>query len=146
MATTGDIEAAIATLRAAENPNVSQVARDYNIERTRLSKLFRGKISTHEDYNANRQLLLPQQDRTSLELVKRLTRDGLPPTPKLVRQFAKDLSGIQPGKNWPHRWLERHEDELQSGNLRGFDLARKKVDSFWQYRAYFDLMITLIYY
>jgi hypothetical protein len=142
MATTGDIEAAIAALRVAEKPNISQVARDYNIERTRLSKLFRGKISTREDFDANRQLLSPQQDRTLLELVKRLTKDGLPPTPKLVRQFAKDLSGILPGKNWPHRWLDRHQDELQSGHLRGFDLARKKADSFWQYKAYFDLVIA----
>ena len=105
MATTTDIAAALAALRAAEKPNISQVARDYNIERTRLSKLFRGKISTLKDYNADRQFLSPQQDRTLLELVKRLTNNSLPPTLKLVRQFAKDLSRSLPRKNWPHHWL-----------------------------------------
>lgn len=144
MATTSDIEAALAALRASDKPNISAVAREYNIERTRLGRLYHGQISTREEYNENRQFLSPHQNKILLNLVKRLTSEGLPPTPKMVRQFGKDLSGDLPGKNWPHRWLERHKDELKSGHLRGFDLARKKADSFWQYRAYFDLVTTLI--
>jgi hypothetical protein len=144
MATTADIDAALAELRVSDKPNVSAVARKYNIEVTRLWRLYNCKTTTLDDYNANRGLLSPQQDKFLLELVRRLTSNGLPPTPKLVRQFAKDLSGNTPGKNWPSRWLKRHQDQLGSGYLEGFDLDRKKADSFWQYRAYFELVVALI--
>jgi hypothetical protein len=42
MATTADIEAAIAELRAAEKPNISATASKYKIGRTRLSRLYNG--------------------------------------------------------------------------------------------------------
>lgn len=144
MATKADIEAAIAALRAADKPNISAVAREYNIERTRLSRLYNGHIGLKEDYNSNRGLLSKQQDLQLVELVNRLTRDGLPPTPRMVRQFCKDLCGKLPDKNWPHRWLARHKDNINSGLLQGFDLDRKKADNFWQYRAYFKLVFTLL--
>jgi hypothetical protein len=144
MATTAEIEAAITELRAASKPNVAEVARKYNIERTRLNRLFRGTRSTQEAYNNRRGLLSQQQDLKLVELVNRLARDGLPPTPKTVRQFAKDLCGQWPHKNWPHRWLQRHQRELDSGYLRGFDLDRKKADSLYQYQAYFNLVSSLL--
>jgi hypothetical protein len=144
MATTTDIEAAINELRAASKPNIAEVSRKYNIERTRLNRLFKGTRSTKEAYDSRRGLLSQQQDRRLIELVNRLTRDGLPPTPKTVRQLAKDMSGEWPSKNWPNRWLQRHERELDSGYLRGFDLNRKKADSFWQCKAYFELVMGLL--
>ena len=144
MATTTDIEKALDELRAADKPNISEIARKYNIEQTKLGDLFNCRRVTWDDYNANRGLLSPQQNKFLLELVRRLTSNRLPPTPKLVRQFAKDLSGNTPGKNWPSRWVKKHQDQLGSGYLEGFDLDRKKADSFWQYRAYFELVIALI--
>jgi hypothetical protein len=143
MATTADIEKAIDELRAADKPNVAEIASKYKIERTRLNRLFKGTISTKENYDKRRGLLSPQQDKKLVDLVNRLTRDGLPPTPNTARQLAKDLCGIWPSKNWPHRWLHRHEREIESSHLRGFDLDRKKADSFYQYRAYFELVTGL---
>src|ERR1700761_3495782 len=105
MATTTDIEAAINELRAASKPNITEVSRKYNIERTRLNRLFKGTRSTKEAYDSRRGLLSQQQDRRLVELVNRLTRDGLPPTPRTVRQLAKDLSGEWPSKNWANPWL-----------------------------------------
>jgi hypothetical protein len=142
MATRADIEAAIAALRAADKPNISAVAREYNIERTRLSRLYNGRIGLKEDYDDNRGLLSKQQDLQLVELVNRLTRDGLPPTPRMVCQFCKDLCGKLPNKDWSHCWLARHKDDVDSGLLKGFDLDHKKADSFWQYRAYFKLVFA----
>ena len=143
MATTQDIEAAIAALRASEAPNISAVAREYGIDRSTLSRRFNGVAASREDYDANRQLLTAKQDKYLLNLAKRLTSDGLPPSPKMLRQFAKDLSGELPGKNWAARWRQRHQNELGSKHLPGFDLARKKADNFWQYQAYFNLVFSL---
>jgi hypothetical protein len=142
MATTADIEAAIAELRAAEKPNISATASKYNIRRTRLSRLYNGQITTREDYKANKRFLSKEQDKKLLDFVNRLTREGLPSTPKIVRQFAKDISRRLPGKNWPRDWLDSYKDELQSSHLKGFDLDCKKADSFWQYKAYFELVFT----
>jgi hypothetical protein len=143
MASTADIEAAIAELRASERPNIAEVARKHGIERTRLGRLFKGTHITREAYLVANTFLSPQQDRHLVELLNRLTRDGIPPTPKTVRQLARDLCGKLPSRNWPHRWLERHGKEIDSGYMKGFDLERKKADSFWQYSAYFQLVISL---
>jgi hypothetical protein len=99
MATTADIEAAIDSLRAAEAPNISQIAKEYGIERTRLSRLYRRVLRTKQQYDDERRFLNKEQDKKLVAFVKRLSEDGLPPTAKQVRHFAKELTGILPGKN-----------------------------------------------
>ena len=141
MATKADIEAAINEIRADADSNIAHIADKHGIERTRLSKLNSGTIGLKEDYDDRRGLLSKPQDLKLLELVNRLTREGIPPTPKIVSQFCRDLCGKLPGKNWPRQWVMRHQGELDSGVLKGFDLDRKKADSFWQYRAYFELVL-----
>jgi hypothetical protein len=140
MPTTQDIESAIAELRAAETPNISEIARKYKIERTKLQRLFRGTIGTRAQFIESKQLLSPQQDLQLVKLLDRLTRDGIPPTPKIVRQLAQGLCGKLPSKNWPSTWLKRHQKHFSAGYLIGFDLNRKKADSLWQYTAYFALV------
>jgi hypothetical protein len=141
MTTTPDIEAAIAALRISESPNISAVAREFKIDRSRLSRLYRGIIRTREQFASERGFLSQEQDKKLVSFVKRLTDDGIPPTPKQVRQFAKELAGELPGKNWAADWLKRHANEIGSGYLKGFDLSRKKADNHWQYEAYFSLVI-----
>jgi hypothetical protein len=46
MATTSDIDKALDELRAADKPNIAVVARKYKIERTKLTRLFNGTITT----------------------------------------------------------------------------------------------------
>ncbi len=140
MPTTTNIESAIAELRAEKKPNISQVAKKYKIERTRLQKYFRGTQAPREQYIESKQLLSPQQDLQLEKLLDRLTRDGIPPTPKIVRQLAHGLCGKLPSKNWPSTWLKRHQKHFSAGHLIGFDLDRKKADSLWQYTAYFTLV------
>jgi hypothetical protein len=79
MATTVDIEAALADLRAAQKPNISATAVTHGLERSQLSKLYNRRIGTKQDYDDNRGLLSKQQHLKFLELVNRLTREGLPP-------------------------------------------------------------------
>jgi hypothetical protein len=142
MADTAAIDAAIAALRASDAPNISATAREFGIDRSRLSKLFNGVRTVRDTYITSMRFLSPEQDKRLLDIVVKLTRDGLPPTPKMVRQFALDISGKMPGKNWPKAWLDSHKEHMKNGYLRGFDLARKKADSLYQYRAYFELVIT----
>jgi hypothetical protein len=144
MPTAQDIESAIAELRAAKKPNISQVARDYKIGRTQLQRLFNGTRATRAQYIDSKHLLSPQQDIELVKLLDRLTRDGIPPTAKIVRQLAHSLCGKLPAKNWPSNWLKHHSGHLDSSYLIGFDLNRKKADNYYQYKAYFSLVIRPI--
>jgi hypothetical protein len=58
----------------------------------------------------------------------------------MVRQFVMDMTGKYPGKNWPSEFLKRHENTCKSRYLRGFDQARKKADSHYHYKLYFELV------
>ncbi len=143
MATTTDIDKAIEEIRASDAPNIAQIARKYDIQYTKLWRRYKGIIKSMDAHVKSQRLLSPQQDQKLLDIVNRLTIDGLPPTAGTVRRLAKDLCGSLPGKNWPARWVQAHGDTLNSGYLKGFDLARKKADSFYQYRAYFELVMKL---
>jgi hypothetical protein len=51
-----------------------------------------------------------------------------------------DITGKAPGINWPAKFLKRHQDEIDSRYLQGFDLAQKKADSYYAYQLYFELV------
>ena len=51
----------------------------------------------------------------------------------MIRSFVVDITGKAPSVNWPANFLRRHEDEIQSRYLQGFDLAWKKADSHYAY-------------
>jgi hypothetical protein len=137
------MKAALDLANASEAPNLADIAREKKIVRSTLSRRYNGVTNSIEEAHEKQQLLSPLQDKWLLDLVKRLTKQGLPPSPKMVRQFAKDISNNTPGKNWSFRWLSRHSDELSARHLKGFDLARQKADNLWQYTAYFDLVIDV---
>jgi hypothetical protein len=134
----GDIEAALAAIEALESTNYSRIAKEYGVDRRTLARRHQGQSVDQQTYHASRQFLSKQQTKFLVKYIKALTNQGLPPTPSMVRQFAVDLTGKRPGKNWPSDFLKRHEDQLQSRYLRGFDLARKKADSYYHYKAYFE--------
>ncbi|KAF7511457.1 hypothetical protein GJ744_004646 [Endocarpon pusillum] len=49
MATNGQIERAVAHLKAQKDPNISATARELGVERRTLSNRFRGKTVSHEE-------------------------------------------------------------------------------------------------
>jgi hypothetical protein len=58
----------------------------------------------------------------------------------MLWNFAKELTGIRPGKHWPGRFLKRHQINLCSTYTTGIDLSRKRADSAFKYAQYFDLL------
>jgi hypothetical protein len=62
----------------------------------------------------------------------------------MVRNFAGEISGKRPGKQWPFRWLKNHKDELVSHYTTGIDVSRKRADSAYKYALYFELMARKI--
>ncbi|KAF2433061.1 hypothetical protein EJ08DRAFT_647478, partial [Tothia fuscella] len=84
-------------------------------------------------YHASQQLLSPQQESALVAHINTLTDRGTPPTNAIVSNFAKDIGGKEPGKNWCSGFVKRWSHVLKSYYLTGLDLDRKKADSIHQY-------------
>ena len=88
-------------------------------------------------------LLTKQQQKNLVSYINKLTERGIPPTHAMIRNFAHDIYGKWPGKNWVYRFVQAHEKDLKSRYLSGADLSRKKADSAYQYYLYFKLVCGL---
>jgi hypothetical protein len=58
----------------------------------------------------------------------------------MLANFAKELSGNEPGKHWARRWVKAYKDKLISQYTTGLDCQRKRADSAFKYALYFELL------
>ncbi len=135
-----NIEAAIEYLNLQEHPNISEAAKKYNCNRSNLSKRWRGKTGSIQELHEKQSHLSYPQQRILVKYINELSERGTPPTLAMVRQFAGDITKKLPSKAWATRFSRAHLDELKSGYLKGFDLKRKKADSWVEVEAYFKLV------
>ena len=134
------IDAALADLKLQSSPNYTATAKKFGVDRTTLSCRHKG-VTAPPGFNPRAKALLSKQQTKGLvDYINKLTDRGLPPTAAMIRQFARDICGKEPGKNWAYRFVRSSENDLESGFLKGFDLSRKKADNKYQYKLYFDLV------
>jgi hypothetical protein len=62
----------------------------------------------------------------------------------MVQNFASEISGITPGKNWISRFIERHKNKIKSSYLTPADIARKRADNPYQYKLFYELLTEKI--
>jgi hypothetical protein len=137
------MELALAALRSAEageKPNISLVARTYGVSQSALSKRFQGVTGSKEDHYNNQRLLNNIQSKALIQWINQLTERGLPPTNAMLENFAREISGKEPGKNWASWWKKAHSDKVISLYSSGIDMDRKKADSAHKYALYFALL------
>ena len=94
------IEAALEDLKLQDTKNISAVAKIHGVDRSTLSRRWNGVTNPAKVYHKSRQLLHPQQEKDLVQYINELTEKGLPPTPAIVRNFAGDIAGKRPRKNW----------------------------------------------
>lgn len=58
----------------------------------------------------------------------------------MLRNFAKEITGVKPGIHWPGRFIKRYQDNLISTYTTAIDAARKRADSKYKYTLYFKLL------
>ncbi|EED13953.1 conserved hypothetical protein [Talaromyces stipitatus ATCC 10500] len=83
-------------------------------------------------YN-NQRLLNEGQSQALIRWINHLTEKGLPLTNSMLANFARDICGRKPGKNWAIRWLRSHSDQVISRYSMGLDMDRKNADKAWKY-------------
>jgi DNA-binding Lrp family transcriptional regulator len=92
------INKAIEAAKSQESPNYSEIARTYGVSRSTLSKRVRGIQQSGSEYYQSTRLLSPLQERVLIDHINHLTKIGLPPTPAIVRNFTREISGKELGK------------------------------------------------
>ena len=123
-----------------EYVNYTQIAKHYGVNRATVSKRHRGVQQSKEPKIESQLLLSHIQSEQLIKWTNGLTERGLPPPQGMVSNFAKEISGTEPGKNWISRWVTAHKEELVSKYATGLDRQRKKADSAEKYEAYFKLL------
>ena len=134
------IDEALAKARLYDAPNLSAIATEFSVDRTKLWHRYRGTRGTMKEKHENQSLLLYAQQDTLVSYINQLTERGLPPTPAMVGHFAEDICKHRPHKGWVLDFVRKHADVLMAGYLRPLDAARKKADSSLNYELYFTLL------
>ena len=137
------IELALNDLESQKSPNFKQTAKKYGVQRTTLARRFKGLTASTAVKNELQSLLSNEQQRALINEINRLSALGTPPTVHMVRVFASDITGKLPGIHWAGRFCKQHHQEITSIYLKGFDISRKKADSWHELKKYFDLVSSL---
>ncbi len=138
------IETALADLALQDSSNYTATAKKFNINRSTLSRRHRGKTVFVKKSKQTTSIFSNQQEKELIRYINKLTERDIPSLNVMIRVFAYNISGKQPGKNWSYEFVQHHSDILQSKFLQGADLERKKVDNAYQYQLYFDLVSVFI--
>ena len=130
--------------KPGESINYTQIAAKYGVDRTTLSRRWRGLQSSMQRKIENSRLLNDTQERALVEYIDTLTGRGLPPTRQMIRNFASEIAQKEAGKQWVDRFIKRHENEVLSRWATPIDIQRKRADSAPKYKLYFELLRTKI--
>ncbi|KAH5363543.1 hypothetical protein HBI48_081690 [Parastagonospora nodorum] len=137
------IQAAIEDIESrepGERFTYTEVAAKYNIDRTTLSRRYRGIQAAVGTQPPNGRKLSPPQESELILYIKKLTRQGLPPTREMIRNFASSIAKKEVSERWVSRFISRNKNKLISKRTSAMDRTRHQADSYIKYQAYFNLL------
>jgi AraC-like DNA-binding protein len=84
--------AAIESLEPSEQFSYGQMAREYGCSRAALAQRYQGVSTLYATRVANPRALHPYQEQGLLHYIKCLTKQGLPPTRVIMRNFGSQIA------------------------------------------------------
>ncbi|KZZ95587.1 DDE superfamily endonuclease, CENP-B-like protein [Ascosphaera apis ARSEF 7405] len=134
-----NLSLAIASLENGESPSIAKAALAFNVNRTTLSRRYKGQTLCHEESHQHLQRLSPPQEKYLTDWIIDLDRRGLPPSYLRVKEMAKRIlheSGDDEdlGANWIRGYRKRNPSIT---SLLGVRLDHKRVDG-----TQYDIMKT----
>ena len=141
----GQIELAIAHLKAQEQLNYAAVAKLYGVELTTLRRRFLSLTGTRAQATSeHHQALNNVQEDTLLRYIDKLTDKFIPPTTQIVKNLAEEILGGPVGKNWPARFVQRHKNRICSVYLRPLDRACTASENAAVFEHFYRLVLLLL--
>lgn len=123
------IEAAleeIRSLKLEESINYTTIARKFGVSRVTLSRHHRGIQQSKEEQYEKLRNLNNEQERLMVKYINEFNDCGVYFSYEMLREFAKAITGVKPGKHWPGRFLRKYEDQI--GNQNKYQRAHKHKD------------------
>jgi hypothetical protein len=133
------IQAAIADLDLQARINYSATAKRWNLERTTLTKRYRGEMSSKQEANSYvRQQLTDTQEKTLIQYINKLSNQGLPLTPQIIKNLVEEIVDTKLGLNWVSRFCKRHKQDILSVYLRIINHERKLTDNSSYFKYFYE--------
>jgi hypothetical protein len=138
------IQLALTDLNRQLIPNFSATSKKYNVNRTTLSRRFKGiQRSMHDFHSESVQCLSDAQEAIVIGFINDFSDRYIPPTSQIVRNVAFEVSGATVSKNWVAQFTQRHKDKLCAGYMSTIDSARVKADSIPLFNRFFEQVSTI---
>ena len=135
------LEAALTSLKLQKTPNVRGTSRKFGIVESTLRRRFRGKtVSFQQARYKSHNRLSHAQKKTLIIQINRLTDRGLPPTTKMMKNFAEEIVQGPVGKNWVGALVKRYRTELKSIYFRNMNSDRMKSEYAPVFKHFYDLV------
>lgn len=109
-----DALAAIELLEPGESPNYTKIADEYGVVRSTLTRRHQGVTQPYAAKATKQQKLNPQQEQELVEYIEGLSRQRIPPTREMVRNFASAVATKPVSKSWVTRFINKHNIHLIS--------------------------------
>jgi tryptophan 2,3-dioxygenase len=123
-----------------EQLSYRQVAIIFGVDRTTLLRRHNRRTRSNAEEARQRQLLSPEQEDELVKYIERCTRDSLPPTRSMLKNFATAVTKWEVSDSWVDRFLHCHADKLTTKWTTGIDCERHLADSQRKYKLYFNLL------
>ncbi|KAF2196008.1 hypothetical protein GQ43DRAFT_334611, partial [Delitschia confertaspora ATCC 74209] len=120
---------AIESLKPEETFRYSDIAKNFNVHRSTLSRRHRAVTTSHATKVSNLRRLSRQQEQELVRYIERLTKQGLSPTRSLIRNFASSVAKNTVGEGWVTRFINQNSIHLISKWTVGMDRNRHQADS-----------------
>jgi AraC-like DNA-binding protein len=131
------IQEAIDDLESQDRPNIAATAKRWGVTRETLSKCFQGETGSNRDATSYaRRQLTDTQEQTLIKHINKLSDQGLPPTPQIVKNIAEEIT---------HVTLERRDAREEPGVACRVSVNGTKINS-KAYNRRFARWKSRIYY
>ena len=105
---------AINSRPSGETFTYTEVAKIFKVHPETLRRRHQGSQGSCAAHHSNRMHLNPQQELELVAYIEDLTKQGLPPTRTMIRNFGSVVAQKPVSERWVSRFLERNNDHLTS--------------------------------
>ena len=138
-----DALAQIRNLKLGDKLVYTAIAKDHGVDRSTVRRRHqRGQVPLYVA-NQQRRKLTPQQEAELVRYIEELTARHLPPTRRMVRNFASVVAQNPCSDSWVTRFLSRHRNPLTSQWVTGMDSNRHNAEFEYKYKLYFDMLLSV---